>query len=411
MGPDRRLSRRRLLAVAGAGVASPVAGCLFSADDYEGHLTTDWVSETGTAYTENHHRVATADVDGEAHIAIPREDASDGEACGIVVIDAEGNEVWHDRLPAELCGGHSVADIGTGDLSGNGRPEFFLPNLTGDVSGYDAETGEETFSASVIESIGYSSPVIAELGDRDEADLIVTDFEGNLSVLRADGSARWGHEITSPVYASPIVSDVTGDGRSEIVIDHGSHPGYVVCLDGEGEEIWRTEKRDSALRMSTISLESGPAIVTTDREEAVCLAGADGQRQWSRPVGGDHADVRIGASADERVFAAASDGAVYALDWEDGSIAWSQQVSDDERMAAPAVGRITGDRDPVVIGCAYDGTVAVISAESGEILARRELDVGVFTPPVTIAQNNSSDEVILLLYEDARLAALSYEPE
>lgn len=410
-GRCRTISRRSALKQIGAVGTLSLAGC-FDTDqtNLPGSLSVEWVTDTTTEYDGNHHAMATATVDGQPMVAIPLNDFDESDQCGIVTIDAAGNEQWRERLDPEDCTPHAVGDIGVGDLDTDDRPEFLAATETRDVFAFDAETGEVIFQEDLLESIGYSAPTIGDLTGDGQPDVIVVDFERSLSVVRQDGTVVWTEELDGSVWKGPFVTDFTGDGHLDVAVNHGRRAGEVVLFNAAGDVHWRTDLEGPSLTWTVVDRDRSPGIVVATRNGYVeRLDGATGDIEWSSEI----ADrVAVGATDGDHVYASAKDGAVRGITLEEGTERWTTQVSDDEvRMPGLAVGAITERDAPAIVAATYDGRIGVCDAESGDLLVRREFDVGFYTPPVTTDITGNGRDEILVLHGDGRVAALSYEAE
>lgn len=212
------------------------------------------------------------------------------------------------------------------------------------------------------------------------------------------------------MWKGPFVTDFTGDGNLDVAVNHGRRAGEVVLFNAAGDVHWRTDLEGSSVTWTVVDRDRSPGIVVATRNGYVeRLDGATGDIEWSSEI----ADrVAVGAADGDHVYASAKDGAVRGIALEEGTERWTTQVSDDEvRMPGPAVGAITERDAPAVVAATYDGHIGVCDAESGDLLARREFDVGFYTPPVTTDITGDGRDEILVLHGDGRVAALSYEAE
>lgn len=413
-----RLSRRRLLVSASGALLASAGGCLNVASSEEPDtLAVEWITDKPDSYEGNHHDLATARVDGDLRIAVPQNGLDGSDQCGVVTYDGIGTEVWRQQLPSEHCNAHAVGDIGVGDLTASGGPEFFTPTESGDVVGYDARGGDERFRAAVIESIGFSAPVVARLGQSDEPVLLVADFEGPLSAIAANGSVLKSVSVERPVYVHPMVADVTGDGAANVVVSHGAYPNEVVCYDREWAVEWVAEQEQATRSWIRFERDAGSAIATLDGNTVRALDGADGSLAWSTDVGDDLTEAHVGGADDRQLYVSAPDATLRALDVETGEIRWAEGIGGDEsRMAPPAVGSVAGTESSsgssrgssTVVAVGYGGTVTAFD-DSGELLGRRDLDTDLYTQPVPVDLTGSGTEEVLVLFGDARVAALSFE--
>lgn len=404
------LRRRTLLArlLPAGGVLA--AGCLNAGrSTTPGSLSVEWVGGDAATYDGNHHGMAAADVDGRPVLGVPRNDF-DEEGCDVVAIDDSGQVLWDVPLAMGDCNPHAIGHVGVGAPNGDDRPAFLVAMEAGDVIAYDAATGQETFRATdLLESIGFSAPVATDLSGDGTPELAVTDFAGNLSIVRPDGSIVWTAALESPVHLTPIAADLTTDGDPNLAVNSGRLPGEVICFDGDGEVAWRAERDDAALSWSLVERRDTSAIALTDRDRVALLDGRTGESLWSTAL---DRDARVGPGDGNSVFATARDGVVRALDLGDGTVRWETKLSEERvRMVSPAVGAVSGGSTTNVVATTYDGTVAVLDATAGELLASRELDVGLFTPPVLVDVTEDGRDDVLLLYGDARVGALTYREE
>lgn len=404
------LSRRALLEHVGVAGAISLAGCYGTSEtDLPGRLTVEWTSDTASEYDANHHAMATVTVDGQPVVGVPRNGFDGSEHCSVVALDAAGDVLWSNPLPPEHCNAHAIGDVGEGDLDGDDRPEFLAATETAGVFAYDAVAGEETFREDVLDSIGYSAPVVADLTGDGTPELVVVDFAGNLSVVRADGSVVWTRELDQPVYVTPIVADLVGDGALEVAVYHGRRPSEIACFDRDGEIVWRSEQEHLSLTWSLLERETGRAIAAAVDDTLVVLDGNTGERRWATTVG---EPLRVGGSDRTSIYTTARDGAVRALDTSDGEIRWTGRVTEEGvRMSAPITGAVTGDPPENVVATAFDGTVSVLDAEGGELLARRRSDADIYTGPLAADVTGDGRDEVIVLYGDGRVAALSYESE
>lgn len=409
--PDMAVSRRSLLKRMGAIGAIPLAGCLGSGQpEPPGELTVEWTSKTASNFEGNHHAMAVATVDGQPVIGVPLNGHDDSGECGVVAVDASGAVHWERPFPSDHCNAHAIGDLGVGDLDGDGSPELVAATQRQGVFAYDVATGAETFRQDLLESIGYTPPIVADLTDDEMPELAVVDFAGNLSVVRADGSVVWTYGLDQPVLAPPLVGDLTADGTPNLAINHGDRPTEVVCFTGEGDIAWRTAYQYGSTSWTLVDRSDGLALAMAHRDAIVVMDGSNGHEHWSSRVGDGLEEARVGDADHDSVYVTAPDGIARALALDDGALRWTGRVTDEAvRMTAPTVGTLTDEDTTHVVAAAYDGTVAVFDATAGDVLARRSLDTAVYTSPVLTDLDRDGLDEIVLLYGDGRVATLSYQ--
>lgn len=410
MGEHFSVSRRTLLKSGGFTGALTLAGCVGSNEpDPPGSLYVEWESDTAVEYDGNHHAMASVIVDGKPIVGIPRNDLDESPNCGVTAIDRDGEVRWQDALPPEHCNAHAIGDVGTGDLDGNGRPEFLTATETAGVAAFDAISGEKTFEADLLESIGFSAPVVGDFTNDNSRELAAVDFIGNLVVVRPDGSVVWTQELDRPVHVTPIVGDLTDDGSVNLAVNTGRLPSRITCFHGDGEVAWEAEQEDAALTWTLVERQAGLAIASASRDTVHLIDGKNGDSVWSTTIGDDLRRVQVGAADKSHVYVSAPDGTVRALSHDSGEVEWMSHVTDSEaRMVAPATGAITSDDQLAVAAATRDGLVVVLDAESGDLLARGDVASDLYSAPISTDVTGDGRDEVLVLYGDGRVAALSY---
>ena len=66
----------------------------------------------------------------------------------------------------------------------------------------------------------------------------------------ATGSEGWPFPTGGPIFSSPAVADINGDGQVEIVFASRDSAGRVYCTDLAGNELWHAETGGSNINSS-----------------------------------------------------------------------------------------------------------------------------------------------------------------
>jgi outer membrane protein assembly factor BamB len=232
------MERRTLTVAVGIlavlGVAA-VAGLSTSSAD----LGERWVSDTPRDNRVNHHPVAVgpngsvyapvAEVAGHPDI--------DETSCSLVRLDpASGAVEWRWSVRPANCTSHAITGPTLADVGGDGSTEALIATTEQALHAIDATSGREEGRVA-LETYGYGPPVAADLRDGPEPEIVVSDIGASVSLV-ANRSLEWRRSLDGNTWAAPIVADVTGDGRTEVVVGTSDR---VVALSPAGERLWTAD--------------------------------------------------------------------------------------------------------------------------------------------------------------------------
>jgi outer membrane protein assembly factor BamB len=213
----------------------------------------------------------------------------------------------------------------------------------------------------------------------------------------ATGKRLWRTELKVPLSAGPGV----GAGR---VVVAGSD-GDLVCLNAEdGSEVWRLDVVGESLSRPLVQGDS--VIVYTIDGTLRVLSRFDGSERWTLDQNLPALTLR-GASTPvivgNTVIAGFDNGRLIASALTDGSARWEVMLSpptgrsDLERLADVDGRMVAVGQDVYASG--YQGRLAAVAAESGQILWAREIS--------THAGLNVDEDNVYVVADSGELAALS----
>lgn len=370
----------------------------------------------GTSEVEgNHHAVAAGRVDGEPVVVAPIGGRRGATGCRLLALNGDGEERWRVDIEPDACTIHAVADPALADWVGDDQPEVLAATTERQVVAYDVHSGEPVFTRT-LSNYGYTEPVVADVTGNGERELVVSDVDGELSVLRPNGSTVWTRELNAFSWSTPAVRDFDADADVEIVLGLGD--GTALAFESDGSRAW-TASVDGSVTWTAYGHVDGdetPEFVLATTEGTVAaLNGEDGTVAWSRDLG-RLAAVQDIADADGdgemEVYATARDGHLRALAGDDGTVEWTKKLTaaDVQMTPPPVVGDVTGDETLEIVAVTNDGRVLIV-APDGAVLATYARDAAIYTHATLADTDGDGAEELYVMYGDGTVAALSVSSE
>lgn len=261
------------------------------------------------------------------------------------------------------------------------------------------------------------------------------DSEAHVYVFRAsDGREVWNKRLAPKngtdaptlwgLLGKPNTVDPASGMGGGIAYDQGrlfvtSGFGVVICLDAKtGREVWRHDMETPIINAPVVS--GGRVFFSTYDNHFYALAEDDGRQLWDHNGVAEPAGMLVSTSAavaGETVIAPYTSGEIFALQAQNGQVAWSDVLSRSGQVTAlsqldDVAGRPVIDRG-VVYAISQSGVMAAINANSGERMWTRDIG-GIQTPwaagdYVYVLDNN--DRVICLTRKEGRVRWIHQLPE
>lgn len=397
--PTRAISRRTALAVVAGGTVGSLAGCLGFGESDAADLSERWSSEQTTEYGQNHHDFIVTNSAETPRVVAPHSSHGGDDDCGIEAVDGSGEHAWRGTIDPDHCTPHAVGDIGTGTRDGTAAA--FAGTEAGELLGFDLESGTELFRLDILDSLGYSAPIVGEFtGTGDE--LIVADFGGSVYVVDTEPAVSWSHELDSRVNTNPLVGESPA-GEAALIIAHGRREESVVSalgVDHERHWDYSLDGTPNSMVETDIDGQTKRCVGTTT---GVSCLDASGDGQWDESF---EETTAVGGVTDGLVVVGTNDGTISALDADDGTVEWTESIvsGDERRLSAPAIGDGFGDGTPTIAAAAYDGSVVVLDAE-GTILGRHTHTEALYVSPRFGDLTGDGSDDLLVMDGHGRLVA------
>lgn len=216
----------------------------------------------------------------------------------------------------------------------------------------------------------------------DGTNLYIATHDGSVQAFRlADGERVWHHQTRQPQFwgksSGTPFSAGPSVGAGQVII--GALNGEVLALDSTtGERQWSQKVNGELLAPPLLT--SGLVVLRTTDGRILALDATNGSRRWDTVREVPPLTIRGAGSpaTDHRyVFAGFDNGKVAALSMADGTTVWETAVA-NPGGASELAGIVDVDGDLKQFGnevyaTSYNGHLAALAVESGEILWRREL--------------------------------------
>lgn len=202
--------------------------------------------------------------------------------------------------------------------------------------------------------------------------IYAASFDGNVVALDPDnGRSVWRTQLETELTAGP------GLGDELLVVT--SRDGDVICLSAEnGVELWRTDVEGESVSRPTVR--NDIVVIATIDGLLRGLSAQDGRVVWTVEQAPPALTLRGGsepAVIGTTVISGFDNGRLVAINLADGATEW-------ETMLSPPSGRSDLDRLADVDGsvaavgqdvyaAGYQGRIAALASESGQVLWSREL--------------------------------------
>jgi outer membrane protein assembly factor BamB len=251
------------------------------------------------------------------------------------------------------------------------------------------------WSANIGKDAEFLRVMLRPAGDGNR--IFAASRDGNVVAFDAEsGKQAWKVALDVELSAGP------GVGSGMVAV--GSANGWVIVLDAkDGSERWRVSLGGETL--SPPLIDENYVIVATIDNRLRALNGIDGSESWIIEKATPALTMRGSASpaiAGNSVIAGFDNGRLLAAEIETGDVLWDSVLappsgrSDLERLSD-----IDGQISVVgqdVYAAGYQGRVASVAAESGQVLWAREISsyVGVSADWNSVYTTNASGEVIAL---------------
>lgn len=265
------------------------------------------------------------------------------------------------------------------DFSSDGHvstDSFELKVQPKQVNGFPAYLGgsiKGSANAADIDGDGYNELVVGSTND-------------TLYTVKKDGTVLWKYGTGGEIHTVPAIGDIDNDGRLDIAI--ASRDGYLYIIDNGGYYKWSYYIGNTGGNTGHRFSQPSPVMYDIDNDdklEVVSIKGSssvvalsgNGVLKWETQLGAyptfaSPAMLKSnGLDAYVIVLVGQSDGKIYSISGQNGSIAWSNNLSTSlpeptrDLSMSPLVGDINNDSKSEII-CMGDYTGSGAKSEGCE---------------------------------------------
>lgn len=223
--------------------------------------------------------------------------------------------------------------------------------------------------------------LLGEVSNRQHAQLPSVVFDNSVFLADSNGDVGWVDVNSGKIHwIARLQENLTaGPGVSEKFLAVANDNAEVVLLDkSTGQIKWRTEVASIVLSIPLI--EANKVIVQTVTGKVIALNLETGAQVWMESREVPALTIRGTSSlvsVDDKIIAGFANGKVAAFDRKSGKTVWDTTLatasgrSDLERVVdVDGVFYVNND---IVFATAYQGRIAAISLDSGEIIWSRDM--------------------------------------
>jgi len=265
-------------------------------------------------------------------------------------------------------------------------------------------TPQEKWSYSTDNAIGSGSPVIGDIDDDGDPDVLIPTCNfsntGGIYALEKDGTLKWKYQTGDyGTYATPPLADIDGDGKLETIFP--SYGGKIIAVDDDGTQMWIVDKGSAGTRsvIADLTTEEGLEVVAGAAGATFLLKTSDGSQIWQAnyTILCDPAIADVDGDGKPEILFSTNTGGnfVVALNAEDGSVAWtSTAMGQFAQNNIAIISDINADSKPDVVVGARDSKLYVFSGADGTKLWEYTVVGRCFSAAVADFNSDGYDDVV-----------------
>jgi len=302
-----------------------------------------------------------------------------------------------------------------GDVNGDGIPEVVFGSDDHSVYALRGSDGSVAWRFQTDGPVR-SSPTVADVNGDGVPEVVFGSDDSTVYALNGvDGTVIWALRCDGPIRSVPAVGDIDCDGRTEVVVC-GDDAG-VYAIDGKsGELIWQSSHRgarsgaivQSAPVLADLNGDGRLEIITGSASNYILVFGSDGSLLVRREFEAPSFNVPLAAGdlngdGETEIVIASDNGALYVANSE-GETIWSKVVGMGTR-SPPVIGDLNGDGEMEVLvhvtpDAGDDGKLLCIAFNGDTMWERTLKGHGGSTPVAVDVDHDGGLEIVAFSRDD-----------
>jgi outer membrane protein assembly factor BamB len=306
----------------------------------------------------------------------------------VIALDGYGREIWKTVLDEKITNAPTVLDV-TKDAG----LEVLVITQLGKLYCLDGLTGKQVWRNSTLKSVKWASMniVATDINLDGNIEIITADLNGTLLCIDGNGKEIWRYNESEGIGSAPAVGDIDGDGEAEIIIASEDTP--LICLNNEGKLKWRYKPQGDVLESGRKREVTAPVIqdingdgiaeIVTGNGFELTAINNKGELIWSYPIknridsGISIADVD--GDGNVEIFESDLSGNLTCVS-SDGKFKWTASLGGRARRA-PAIADVDGDGAVEILATSYGGKMKIFDT-SGKLKEEFAVKGGTNAAPV-----------------------------
>jgi outer membrane protein assembly factor BamB len=269
-----------------------------------------------------------------------------------------------------------------------------------------------------------SAPLVADVDGDGKKEIVFGTKKGKLFVLDLDAGIKWFYdtndkmdevelmfldtEEASSIGAPPNIGDLDGDGKHELVF--GTERGVVHALDSNGKERWRF-KVDGAIRGQVLVFDlfedNDLKVIFGSEDGKLYALNSKGKKVWSFDAGSPiQSTPGILHKGSPKIVFGCNDGSIFCVN-NKGDLVWKFKTNASV-LAQPSFGKVVNeDRLFVAIGSS-DNHMYMLD-DAGELLWKYKTEGAIVAKAAIDDINGDNKPEIVFGSCDNSIYALTHE--